>query len=140
MAIALTKEIRSLLDARNFAHIATLSRDGSPVSTPVWVGREGDRVTICTDESSLKARNTRRDPRVAISVVDLKDPYTQAQLRGRVIEWRRDPDFKHLDAMSRKYIGKDFPFHEEPALVLVVEVEKARYRKEPFEHTAAASA
>jgi len=140
MGIVLKNEIRCLLDARNFAHIATISSDGSPLSTPVWVRREGDRVIICADESSLKARNRRRDPRVAISLVALDDPYTQAQLRGRVVEWRSDPNFQYLDAMSRKYVGKDYPFHEEAAIVLVVEIEKARYRKEPFEHTARASA
>jgi PPOX class probable F420-dependent enzyme len=140
MGIALTNEIRRLLDACNFAHIATISHDGAPLSTPVWVGRDSDRVIICTDESSLKAQNTRRDPRVAISIVDLADPYSQAQLRGRVIEWRSDPGFKQLDAMSRKYVGKDFPFHEEAAVVLVIEIEKARYRKEPFQHTTAATA
>jgi len=58
-------EIRALLDGPNFAHLATLMPDGSPQSAPVWVGREGDRILICTGEGSLKAKNTRRDPRVA---------------------------------------------------------------------------
>jgi hypothetical protein len=55
MAIPLSNEIRALLDAPNFAHLATLMPDGSPQSAPVWVGREGDRILICTGEGSLKA-------------------------------------------------------------------------------------
>jgi nitroimidazol reductase NimA-like FMN-containing flavoprotein (pyridoxamine 5'-phosphate oxidase superfamily) len=62
MAISLSNEIRALLDGPNFAHLATLMTDGSPQSAPVWVGREGDRILICTGEGSLKAKNTRRDP------------------------------------------------------------------------------
>jgi PPOX class probable F420-dependent enzyme len=79
--------------------------DGSPQSVPVWVGREGDRILICTGEASLKAKNTRRDPRVALSIVDCRDPYQKAQLRGRVIERRPDGDFKHMDPISHKYTG-----------------------------------
>ena len=136
MAIPLANEIRALLDGPNFVHLATLMPDGSPQSVPVWVGREGDRILICTGESSLKAKNTRRDPRVALSVVDFRDPYQEAQLRGRVVERRRDGDFKHMDAISHKYTGKPFPFRSpEGRVALVVEVEKARYTKLPFAHT-----
>lgn len=62
MAVPLSNEIRALLDAPNFAHLATLMPDGSPQSVPIWVGREDDRILICTGEGSLKAKNTRRDP------------------------------------------------------------------------------
>jgi PPOX class probable F420-dependent enzyme len=110
MAIPLSNEIRALLDAPNFAHLATLMPDGSPQSAPVWVGREGDHILICTGEGSLKARNTRRDPRVSLSIVDFHDPYQEAQLRGRVVERRPDGDFKYGDPNSLKYTGKPFPF------------------------------
>jgi PPOX class probable F420-dependent enzyme len=109
MAIPLSNEIRALLDGPNFAHLATLMPDGSPQSAPVWVGREGDRILICTGEGSLKAKNTRRDPRVAFSIVDFHDPYQEAQLRGRVVERRPDGDFKYGDPNSIKYTGKPVP-------------------------------
>ena len=63
MPTPLSAEIQQLIDRPNFAHLATLMPDGSPSSTPVWVGREGDRVLVCTSDGSLKGRNTRRDPR-----------------------------------------------------------------------------
>ena len=110
MAIQLSSEIQALLDRPNFAHLATLMEDGSPQSVPVWVGREGDRVLICTGESSVKAKNTMRDPRVAISVVDFRDPYQEAQLRGRVVERRSDSELRYMDPISHKYTGKPFPF------------------------------
>jgi PPOX class probable F420-dependent enzyme len=134
MAIALTADIIRLVDARNFAHLATIMADGSPHSAPVWIGREDNRLIICTGEGSVKARNTARDPRVAISIIDLKDPYRVAQLRGRVVERRRDSDFKLTDGISRKYVGEPYPDHSEPVIALVIEIDKARYSKEPFEH------
>jgi PPOX class probable F420-dependent enzyme len=135
MAVALGAEITGLLDGRNFAQLATLMPDGSPHSASVWVGREGQRIIICTDPDSVKARNTRRDPRVAISIFNLDDPYSQAQLRGRVVEWRPDSGFKFLDAISNKYVGKPYPCRSEPPVALVIEIDKARCSKEPFEHT-----
>src|SRR6266849_2209781 len=83
MSAPLSAEAKALIDRPNFAHLATLMADGSPHSVPVWVGREGDRLVVCTSEGSLKGRNTRRDPRVALSIVDLHNPYEEVQLRGR---------------------------------------------------------
>jgi PPOX class probable F420-dependent enzyme len=136
VGIALSEDIKQLLDGANFVHLATLMPDGSPQSVPVWAGREGDRVVICTGEGSLKAKNTLRDPRVALSIVDFRDPYKEAQLRGRVVERRPDPELKAMDPISHKYTGKPFPMRNpEGRVALIIEVEKARYTKLPFEHT-----
>lgn len=138
MAISLSPEVKQLIDHPNFAHLATLMSDGSPQSVPVWIGREGERLVICTGEASLKAKNTRRDPRVALSVVDLTNPYEEVQIRGRVVERRSDSDFRMMDPISHKYTGKPFPFRNpEGRVALVIEVEKMRYTKLPFHHTPA---
>jgi len=136
MSYALSPEVKQLIDRPNFAHLATLMSDGSPQSVPVWVGREGEHIIVCTGEGSLKAKNTRRDPRVALSIVDFTNPYEEVQVRGRVTERRPDSDFKTMDKVSHKYTGKPFPFRQpEGRVVLVIEVEKVRYTKLPFEHT-----
>jgi len=138
MAVALSPEVKQLIDRPNFAHLATLMPDGSPNSTPVWVGREGDHLVICTGEGSLKAKNTKRDPRVALSIVDFTNPYEEVQIRGRVIERRPDPELKIMDPISHKYTGKPFPMRSpEGRVALMVEVDKARYTNLPFEHTPA---
>jgi PPOX class probable F420-dependent enzyme len=136
MAVTLSAEAKRLIDRANFAHLATLMPDGSPHSTTVWIGREGNHLVICTAESSLKARNMLRDSRVALSLVDFEDPYVEVQIRGRVIERRPDPELKIMDPISRKYVGKPFPFRNfEGRVALIVEVEKDRYATLPFEHT-----
>jgi PPOX class probable F420-dependent enzyme len=139
MAIALGDNVKQLLDRANFAHLATLMEDGSSHSTPVWVGREGDRIIVCTGAKSLKARNTQRDPRVALSMVDFTDPYREVQLRGRVVEQRPDPELKLMDVISMRYVGKPFPMRAyEDRVALIIEADKVRYMKLPFEHTPAA--
>jgi PPOX class probable F420-dependent enzyme len=132
----LSQEVKQLIDRPNFAHLATLMADGSPLVTPVWIGREGDRVVICTSDESLKGRNTKREPRVALSVVDFANPYEEVQIRGRAVERRPDPELKTLDLISQKYTGKPFPMRgPEARIALIVEAEKVRYLKLPFAHT-----
>jgi PPOX class probable F420-dependent enzyme len=82
MSIPLSNEVRALLDGPNFAHLATLMPDGSPQSVPIWVGREDDRVLVCTGEGSLKGKNTRRDPRVSLSIVDFHDRTGKPSFEG----------------------------------------------------------
>jgi len=73
---------------------------------------------------------------VALSIVDFDDPYAEAQLRGRVVERRPDPDLAVMDPVSRKYTGQPFPFRNPQGRVaLVIEVDRARYTKLPFAHT-----
>ena len=132
----LDPQIRALLSRPNFAHLSTLMPDGSPNSSPVWIDVQDDRILISSEEGSLKVRNLRRDPRVAISVVDFRDPYEEVQIRGRVVEIRDDSQFEFLDHISHTYIGGNYPDRGlEGVVVLVIEVDKARYTKFPFEHT-----
>jgi PPOX class probable F420-dependent enzyme len=135
----LSEEIKALIRGANFAHLATLMRDGAPQVDPVWVDLEGDAILVCTGTNSLKAKNTRRDARVGLSVIAMDNPYKEAQLRGRVVEQRPDPDCTVIDRLSRKYTGQPFPWRDKPAerLVLVIAVVRERYTTLPFVHAPA---
>src|SRR5260370_2087771 len=140
MGISLADDVKKLIDRANFAHLATILPDRSPHSAPVWIAREGDLLLICTEATSLKGKNTQRDPRVSLSIIDFRDPYTEAQIRVRVIERRPDPQLKYYDLLQRKYIGKPWPYRdEESPVVLVLEGIKSKYSTQPFKHTPPAS-
>ena len=133
----LSEEIKTLIRGANFGHLATLMRDGAPHIDPVWIDLEGDTILVCSGTGSLKSKNTKRDPRVGLSVIAMDNPYKEAQFRGRIIEQRPDRDFAVIDRISRKYTGKPFPFREKPAerVVLVIAVERVRYLALPFVHS-----
>ncbi len=115
--------------------MATLLPDGSPHVSVVWVAREGDRILLGVRDGSLKGRNTRRDPRVALSITALANPYEMAQIRGRVVERRPDADYRGKDAMSARYLGRPFPYRGWPdQMLLVIEPERVRYTKVSFTH------
>jgi len=139
MPPTLSDDIKALVRGPNFAHLASLMSDGSPQVAPVWVELERDTILVGTGEGSLKAKNTRRDARVALSIIAMDNPYREAQIRGRVVERRPDADFGIMDRVSRKYTGKPFPFRDKPAerVVLVIAVERARFTVLPFVHAPA---
>jgi PPOX class probable F420-dependent enzyme len=116
----LPADVRALLDGANPAHVATLMRDGSPHSVPVWVGREGEQAAFLTSPSSVKARNIARDPRVSISITDAEKPFWMAQVRGRVVQVRDDDEgWAAIDRIAHKYVGGPYPVREDRALFLV---------------------
>ena len=136
MPIRLSEQAKKMIDRPNFAHLATLMPDGSPHVAPVRINRDGDRVIISTSSESVKGKNTKQNPQVAISIVDFDNPYEEIQLRGRVVDRRPDPDLKALDGTSQKYTGKPFPMRDQKTQVaLVIEIEKEHYLKLPFAHT-----
>src|SRR3954471_18342930 len=103
-------DVRALLEARNFGHLATVLPDGAPHSVAIWVGTEGDRFVFFTQPTSRKARNLAGDPRVALSVVDRANPYSTGWVRGRVVEARTgEAALPLIDALSFRYTGQLFP-------------------------------
>jgi PPOX class probable F420-dependent enzyme len=113
LPVRIPEEGRRLIDGRNFACIATLMKDGSPQVTPVWIGRDGDTILVNTSMGRVKQRNVARDPRVAITVFDMADPYRKLVLRGRVVAFVTEGAREHIDVLSIKYTGQKYA-HMQP--------------------------
>jgi PPOX class probable F420-dependent enzyme len=116
----LEPDVRRLLGTTAVAHLATVLPDGSPHSVPLWVGAEGDRVAILTGPGSRKARNLRRDPRVALSLAPPDDPFTPVIVRGQVVEWLEgDAAWEVIDRIATRYTGQPYPRGEERIVALI---------------------
>jgi PPOX class probable F420-dependent enzyme len=101
--------VRRSVDADQLAHLATVLPDGSPHTVPLWVGTRGDQIVFLTGPDSRKARNLRRDPRVALSLTEAGNPYSPVVVRGRVVEWLSgDEAWAIIDAIAMKYIGRPY--------------------------------
>jgi len=100
-----------LLTGNNFAFVATLMKDGSPQITPTWIDFDEGIILINTAEGRTKQKNVSRDPRVAISIVDQKNPYDMVTIRGKVIEQTTNGADEHIDKLAKRYLGVDkYPF------------------------------
>src|SRR5437899_2862461 len=98
----------ALLKGKNFANLATINRDGSPQLTPVWVDTDGTNVIVNTAIGRVKEKNIARDPRVAISVFDMEDPYSWVSVDGSVVKkiTGKEAD-ESIDSLSYKYTGNE---------------------------------
>jgi PPOX class probable F420-dependent enzyme len=137
MAIPIPPDVRELLDAPNYVHLSTLRGDGSPRNWVVWVGLEHEHILVCTSNAIWKAKDMLRDPRVALSVTDIEDPYRMAAIQGRVVEVRPDEGCRYMDPISYKYTGAQFPSRGPDRVCFVIAVEKAAQRTLAFTHSPA---
>ena len=130
---ALPPDVRELFEARNFGHLATALPDGSPHSVPVWMRVEDGKLLFFTQTRSRKARNLGRDPRVAVSVVDERNPYRSAWVRGRVVKRiEGEQALEIIDRISQQYTGVNFPMRS--GVVYVIEPERTGHFVLPFTH------
>lgn len=106
----LNSDVRRVLDGTPIAHLATVLPDGAPHTVPLWVGTQSDRIVFLTGPGSRKARNLRRDPRVALSIAPADNPFEPVVIRGRVVEWLEgDAAWEIIDQLSAKYTGAPYP-------------------------------
>jgi PPOX class probable F420-dependent enzyme len=113
MPEAIPEKYRDLFNKRAFASLATLMPDGRPQVTPVWVDLEGDYVVFNSAKGRQKDRNVRRDPRVALAIIDPDNPYRYMEIRGRVGEITEEGADAHIDKLAKKYLGVDkYPYRQ----------------------------
>jgi PPOX class probable F420-dependent enzyme len=122
----LPDSVRKLIEGRSFANVATLMPDGSPHITQTWVDHDGDIVLINTFEGSQKHRNASRDPRIALTVIDPKDEFNVAIIRGRVKEVTFDGAEEHVDRMAMKYQGQQKYQRWSPQRRVLIRIEPNR--------------
>jgi len=103
----LDDDIKKILRGPNFAHLGTVNADGTAQVNPVWIDVEGDRPVFNTAVGRRKERNLRRDPRVTLEVLDPEDPYGYVEIVGTA-ELTEEGAEDHIDALSRKYTGRDY--------------------------------
>jgi PPOX class probable F420-dependent enzyme len=102
-------EIREfLLNGTRTAKLATTMASGAPHVMPVWFVLDGDDLVFTTDESTVKGRNLRRDPRAAVVVDDQTAPYAFVHMRGSVT-LSGDPDelLRFATAIGGRYMGAE---------------------------------
>lgn len=116
----LAPEVREFIEARTFAHIATVMPDGAPQVSPVWVESEGDLIIVNSATGRVKDQNIRTDDRVALSACHPDDPYRALMIRGRVTEVTEEGAEEGIDRLARKYLGSERYEWRRPGEVRVV--------------------
>ncbi|MGV9882008.1 PPOX class F420-dependent oxidoreductase [Streptomyces sp. NPDC003006] len=119
--VVLGESVRTLLDGKNFASVATLGPGGAPQNSVVWIQRDGDAILFSATAGRQKVRNLERDPRISLSVYDLTNPYSSAEIRGTA-EILPDEGKRLPYELSHKYLGIDPPAEKDDEIRVIVRV------------------
>ena len=129
----LSEHARQLLTNPNYGFFATVDADGWPQVTPVWVDAEDNRVLVNTALGRVKEQNTRREPRVALSVTAEGNPWDKIDVRGRVVEFiEGEQADSHIDKLANKYLGHETYQSRGPGerrVILVIEPDRVHERR-----------
>ncbi|HMM49699.1 MAG TPA: PPOX class F420-dependent oxidoreductase [Miltoncostaeaceae bacterium] len=100
--------VAAVLRGPNPAVIASVRADGSPHSTATWYDWEDGRVLLSMDDSRLRLRFLRHDPRVSLTVLDAENWYRHITLTGRIAELYPDRDLVDIDRLAHRYRGEPY--------------------------------
>lgn len=107
-------------DQKALAHVGTVMASGAPQVTPMWFDYDGTFFRVNSAKGRVKDRNMRRNPAVALSIVDPGNPYRYVGVRGRVIEITEQGGDAHIDRLAKKYLGQDRYPYRQPGEVRVI--------------------
>jgi PPOX class probable F420-dependent enzyme len=120
----LPNQIRELLAKPNPAVMVTLRAGGQPVSVATWYVFDDDRILVNLDEGRKRLKHLRRDPRVAMTVLDADGWYTHVSVQGRVAELKDDPDLTDIDRIARHYTGRAYQVRDRKRISAWIEIDR----------------
>ncbi|MBV9336222.1 MAG: PPOX class F420-dependent oxidoreductase [Solirubrobacterales bacterium] len=97
-----------LIHGTRTAKVATTMSSGQPHVMPVWFVLDGEDLVFTTGAGSVKGRNLRRDPRLALVVDEDVAPYTFVHIRGRArINEEIDELLRFATEIGGRYMGPE---------------------------------
>jgi len=97
----------AFINRNKWAVVTSLRSDGSPTNSVIFYAREGDELLFSTTLGRLKAKTLRRDPRIALTVLDEGAPFGYVTVEGRATIEERDIVPGHI-AINRAMRGPGF--------------------------------
>jgi len=106
------------------AVISTVRSDGAPYSAATWYDWDDGRILVNMDFERLRLSHMRRDPRVAVTVLDIGDWYRAVTVLGTVVEIRDDNRLVYIDRLSVRYRGTPYWNRERKRITALIEPER----------------
>jgi PPOX class probable F420-dependent enzyme len=120
----LPEEVVEFLKEPHAAVISTVRSDGAPYSAATWYDWDGGRILVNMDFERLRLSHMRRDPRVAVTVLDIGDWYRAVTVLGTVVQIRDDEGLADIDRLSVRYRGAPYWNRERRRVTAFIEPER----------------
>lgn len=102
-------DVQEFLRKPNPCVVASVDPHGELHTAATWYGWQDDgTVLLNMDESRRRLEHLRRDPRVALTMLDADNWYRHVSIVGRVLEIRVDAGLEDIDRLARHYTGQPY--------------------------------
>jgi PPOX class probable F420-dependent enzyme len=98
---------KDLLENAYIGIFTTVSPKNKPENTAVWYSWDGEYILVNSAEGRRKPDNIRKNPNVALFVLDPKDPYRWIDVRGIVEAIEPDANYSNINYHAQRYVGVD---------------------------------
>ncbi len=121
------EDFHDIMKSTALAHLATINEDGTPQNTPVWFDYDGRHVIVNSAKGRVKDRNMRRNPRVALSILDAENPYRYVEIQGAIVKIEEEGADAVIDGLAKKYLGVDeYPYRQPDEVRVTYRVQPMR--------------
>ncbi len=120
----LTDDLREFLRKPLPCVVATLGKNGQPVTAATWyMLQDDDTILLNVQAGRARIRHVEADPRVALTILG-ESWYQHVSIQGRVTELRTDPDLSVIDRIAQHYNGKDHATRDQERVSMVVTIDR----------------
>lgn len=112
-----------ILKKPNPAVMGTVRPDGTPVTVATWYLWDDGRILLNLDAGRKRLEHMNADPRVSLTVLDGDSWHRHISVQGTVT-LASDPDLADIDRVARHYIGKQYPYRDDPRVSAWVEIDR----------------
>jgi len=120
----LPAELVEFLKGPRAAVIATVRSDGAPYTAATWYDWDDGRLLVNMDFERLRLAHMRRDPRVAVTVLNIENWYRAVTVLGGVVELRDDDGLADIDRLSLRYRGAPYWNRERKRITALIEPQR----------------
>ncbi len=107
MSLPIPEKFHDLFSRPLLCGLTTINSDGQPHSVPVWCDYDGEHVRVNAPAATQKARNLRRNPKLALLIIDPLTPRHWIEIQGYIGEMIDEAHGAraHINKLSEKYTG-----------------------------------
>lgn len=123
MALTIGPRLHGFFDQVLPAIVTTLNDRGAPEMTPVWYEYAGDGLILLNgDKTRIWLDRMEKAGRATFFVMDPTNFWRWAQVYGTVLDVTDDPGGEHINRLSHRYRGTDYPGNRSTRRTLRLEI------------------
>jgi hypothetical protein len=122
MALTIGPRLQGFFDEKLAAILATINDRGAVEMTPVWYEFRDGHIWLNGDKTRIWLHRMEKSGRVTFFVMDPVNLWRWVQVYGKVVEASEDPGGDHINSLSHRYRGHDYPGDRSTRRWLKVEI------------------